>query len=83
MREIDYGRLRSLPARRLIRALFDDGFTLNRQKGSHHRYRHADGRRVSVAFTRRGDTIPIGTLQFIIEEQARWNAGDLHRLGLL
>ena len=81
--EIDYSRLRSLPARRLIRALLDDGFTFNRQKGSHHRYRHTDGRRVSVAFTRVGETIPIGTLQFIIEEQACWNANDLRRLGLL
>ena len=83
MREIEYTRLRSLPARRLIRALMDDGFTLIRQRGSHHRYRHPDGRRVSVAFTRRGETIPIGTLQFIIEEQARWTVGDLVRLGLL
>jgi len=30
-----------------------------------------------------GETIPIGTLQFIIEEQARWNANDLRRLELL
>ena len=83
MRDIDYTRLRSLPARRLIRALMDDGFTFNRQRGSHRRYRHPDGRRVSVAFTRVGETIPIGTLQYIIEEQARWNAEDLRRLGLL
>ena len=83
MNEIDYTRLRSLPARRLIRALMDDGFTFIRQRGSHHRYRHPDGRRVSVAFTRRGETIPIGTLQFVVEEQALWTANDLVRLGLL
>ncbi len=83
MRGIDYSRLRSLPARRLIRALLDDGFTFNRQKGSHHRYRHPDGRRVSVAFTRTGETIPIGTLRFIFEEQAYWDLDDLRRLGIL
>ncbi len=80
---IDYSRLRSLPARRLIRALTQDGFSFLRQTGSHHRYGHADGRRVTVAFTRRGDTIAIGTLQFIIEEQAHWTADDLRRLGLI
>lgn len=83
MSEIDLSRLRSLAARRLIRALLDDGFTFDRQRGSHRRYRHLDGRRVTVAFTRRGDTIPIGTLQFIIEQQAHWSADDLRRLGIV
>ena len=32
---IDYGRLRSLTARELIAALIRDGFTLDRQSGSH------------------------------------------------
>ncbi|MYC37645.1 MAG: addiction module toxin, HicA family [Chloroflexi bacterium] len=87
MREIDYSRLRSLPARRLIRALLDDGFTFNRQRDSHHRYRHPDGRRVSVAFTRVGETIPIGTLQFISKNKRAgmpmtcggWNCSRIHQ----
>ena len=82
MSEIDYSRLRSLLARRLIRALLDDGFAFNRQRGSHHRNRHPDGRPVTVAFTRGGETVPLGTLRFIIEEQAIWDVEDLRRLGL-
>ena len=35
MTEIDYRRLRSVTARRLITALLREGFTLARQKGSH------------------------------------------------
>ncbi|MGH9585217.1 MAG: type II toxin-antitoxin system HicA family toxin [Bryobacteraceae bacterium] len=46
---IDYRKLRSLTARELIAALTRDGFSFVRQAGSHRRYRHADGRRVTVA----------------------------------
>ncbi|MBI3089139.1 MAG: type II toxin-antitoxin system HicA family toxin [Candidatus Tectomicrobia bacterium] len=52
----DYARLRTLTARQLIGALTQDGFRFVRQRGSHHRYRHPDGRRVTVPFTRRGET---------------------------
>ena len=83
MSAIDYRRLRSLPSRRLIRALIRDGFHFDRQRGSHQRFIHPDGRKVSISVTRRGETIPIGTLQYIIEQQAFWNADDLRRLGLL
>ena len=83
MNRIDYSDLRSMPAGRLVHALIQDGFVLLRQRGSHHRYGHPDGRRVTIAYTRRGDTIAIGTLRFIIEEQARWTAEDLRRLGLI
>ncbi|MGA2097349.1 MAG: type II toxin-antitoxin system HicA family toxin [Candidatus Acidiferrum sp.] len=41
---------RGLQARRLIRALEADGFSLHRVRGSHRIYGHADGRRVVVAF---------------------------------
>ena len=47
---IDYSRLRSLTPRRLIRALEQDNFFLKRQRGSHRRYAHTDGRRVTVSF---------------------------------
>jgi len=79
---IDYRGLRSLTARELIAALTRDGFNFVRQKGSHQRYRHADGRRVTVAPHGGGDTFTIKTLQSIIESQARWTEEDLKRLKL-
>ena len=80
---IDYRRLRSLTARELVVALTRDGFSFARQKGSHQRYRHPDGRRVTVAPHAGGDTFSIKTLQKIIERQARWTESDLRRLKLL
>ena len=82
MSEADYSRLRSLRASELCRALVRDGFVFTRQRGSHHRYAHQDGRRVTVPFTRKGDTLAPGTLRSIIEKQARWTSKDLERLGL-
>lgn len=83
MNRIDYSRLRSLTAGDVIRALTRDGFDFARQRGSHHRYTHPDGRRVTIPFTRRGDTFELGTLRSIIELQAKWSEDDLRRLGLL
>ncbi|MBI1924519.1 type II toxin-antitoxin system HicA family toxin [Candidatus Poribacteria bacterium] len=81
---IDYSQLRGLTARRLIRAFRQDGFYLEQQRGTAHRqYRHPDGRRVTVSFHRSSGTFKPGTLQSIIEEQARWTEDDLKRLGLL
>lgn len=78
---IDYSRLRSLTARRLIAALHADGFVLQRQKGSQRHFHHSDGRRVTLSFHHSGDTFRIGTLRSIIEIQARWTVEDLTRLG--
>ena len=72
---------RGLPARRFIRALEADGFALQRVRGSHRTYRHADGRRVVVAFLSLSETFPIGTLRAMIED-AGWQDEDLRRLGL-
>jgi len=80
---IPYARLRNLTARELTRALLQDGFSFRRQKGSHHRYVHPDGRRVTVAFSRSGDTFGMKALSSMIEVQARWTEGDLQRLGLI
>ena len=80
---IDYGRIRGLTARELIAALTRDGFYFIRQKGSHQRYGHADGRRVTVAPHGGGDTFTIKTLKSIIETQARWTEDDLRRLKLM
>lgn len=51
MNPIDYSRLRSLTARELVAALQRDGFIPARQRGSHHRYEHPDGRKVTVPFS--------------------------------
>jgi len=83
MSELDYSLLRSLTAHEVCRALERDGFTCTRQRGSHHRYGHPDGRRVTVPLTRSGDTSAPGTLRSILERQAPWTAEDLRRLDLL
>jgi predicted RNA binding protein YcfA (HicA-like mRNA interferase family) len=80
---IDYRGLGSLTARELIAALTRDGFYFVRQAGSHQRYRHADGRRVTVAPHAGGDTFTIKTLKSMIELQARWEQEDLKRLKLI
>jgi predicted RNA binding protein YcfA (HicA-like mRNA interferase family) len=80
---IDYSRLRSLTARELISARNRDGFSLDRQAGSHRLYRSSDGRRVTVSFHSPGETFPPGTLRAMIEIQARWSEQDLTRLKLL
>jgi len=73
---------RGLSARRFIRALEGDGFALQRVRGSHRVYRHADGRRVVVAYHALNDTFPIGTLRAMIAD-AGWQDDDLLRLGLI
>jgi len=83
MSGIDYSRLRSLTARRLINALTREGFSLDRQSGSHQQYLHPDGRRVTVSFHHPNDTFRSKTLKSMIERQAKWTEDDLRRLKLL
>lgn len=80
---IDWSRLRSLTARELISALERDGFVFRWQTGSHRRYQHPDGRRVTVSFHSPGQTFRADILRRIIRDQARWNVADLTRLRLL
>ena len=79
---IDYSKLRNIAARDLIKALDRDGFSHTRTSGSHRRYRHSDGRRVTVSCHALSDTFPPKTLRSIIEGQARWDEEDVQRLGL-
>ncbi|MGH7909297.1 MAG: type II toxin-antitoxin system HicA family toxin [Thermodesulfobacteriota bacterium] len=65
---IDYSRLSSITAREIISGLIRDGFYLRGQKGSHQRYRHPDGRRVTVSFHHPSDTFPPKTLKKMIED---------------
>lgn len=73
---------RGVNARTLIRALLDDGFSETRIEGSHHRFKHSDGRAVTVAYSRQNDTFTIGTLRQMIHD-ARWTEDDLRRLRLV
>ncbi len=73
---------RTVTARKFVRALLRDGFVFVRQKGSHRTYRHPDGRTVTVAFHRPGDTFRPGTLKAMITD-AGWTENDLRRLTLL
>ncbi len=82
MTEIDYSKLRSLTARRLISALIKDGFHLDRESGSHQQYLHPNKGRVTVSFHHPGDTFPPKTLKKIVQE-AGWTEENLKRLKLL
>ena len=82
MSGIDFSQLRSLTARQIVNALERDGFILRRQQGSHRRYQHPDGRRVTVSYHRSGDTYKVWMLRTMLQEQAEWTQDDLRRLGL-
>jgi predicted RNA binding protein YcfA (HicA-like mRNA interferase family) len=83
MSGLDWRRLRNITARELAAALARDGYILRSKGNVHQRYRHADGRRVTVSFHRASDTFPLGTLRSMIEVQARWTEDDLRRLRLI
>jgi predicted RNA binding protein YcfA (HicA-like mRNA interferase family) len=83
MSQIEWRRVRNLTAREIINALTRDGFVFYNQRGSHQRYRHADGRRVTVTFHHASDIFPVGTLRSMIGLQARWTEDDLRRLSLI
>ena len=80
---IDYSHARNLTAGEIIAALIRDGFMFRRQVGSHHRYIHPDGRRVTVAFSQPGETFRRKTLKAMLEWQAQWTDEDLRRLKLI
>ncbi|HTV70602.1 MAG TPA: type II toxin-antitoxin system HicA family toxin [Rhizobiaceae bacterium] len=50
-------------SRDIIRRLQQDGFALVSVRGSHHKYRHTDGRTVIVTHPRKD--IPLGTVRSI------------------
>ncbi len=79
---IDYSKLRSLTAKKLISALLQEGFKLDRERGSHRQYIHAKRGRVTVSFHHPSDTFPPNTLKTMIED-AGWTENDLKRLDLL
>jgi predicted RNA binding protein YcfA (HicA-like mRNA interferase family) len=80
---INFKKLKNLTAREIINALSRDGFYLRNQKGSHQRYYHPDGRKITISFHHPGDTFPPKTLKKMIAYQAEWTKEDLKRLNLL
>jgi predicted RNA binding protein YcfA (HicA-like mRNA interferase family) len=83
MSRFAWASVRSLTARQIVNALLRDGFTLRSQSGSHRRYRHPDGRCVTVSYHHPGQTFPPKTLRSMLEEQAGWSEQDLRRLKLI
>lgn len=79
---IDYSKLRSLTARKLISILVKDGFYLDRESGSHRQFIHPGKGRVTISFHHASDTFPPKTLRGIIKD-AGWTEEDLKRLGLV
>ena len=82
MSEIDYSKLRSLTAKKIISALIKNGFHFDRESGSHQQYLHPNKGRVTVSFHHPSDTFPPKTLKRIIQETG-WTEKDLKRLKLL
>src|SRR4051794_2175064 len=83
MSGLNWTRLGNLGAREIISASGRDGFALRSQSGSHQRYAHPDGRRVTVSFHGPGETFAIKPLRSMVEVQARWTESDPRRLELL
>ena len=84
MSSLSYDELRnSLTTRKLISALLPVGFEHRSTTGSHRKYVHPDGRRVTVAYHSTGSAFAIRTLKSMLELQAKWTEEDLKRLKLL
>jgi len=60
-------RLRPVPARKLLRALQRRGFSVVRQKGSHVKLRHPDGR-VVVVPVHPGRDLKVGLLHKLLRD---------------
>ena len=73
---------RGVNAREFIAALEADGFHKARTEGSHRRYKHQDGRAVTVAYHHTSDTFVIKTLSRMFDG-TRWTEDDLRRLKLI
>lgn len=59
------GRLRPLPFRKVDKVLRSLGFEVARQRGSHVRYQHLDGRAITVP-NHPGRDVAAGTLRAIL-----------------
>jgi predicted RNA binding protein YcfA (HicA-like mRNA interferase family) len=76
------GLLRNVSARRIVRALEQDGFSFTERQGSQRIYRHPDGRRVVVHYHRGNATLPPYVLRNLLIGTG-WAEADLRRLKLV
>ncbi len=74
--------LKTLTAREWVRAVEHEGFQRRKTRGSHHLYRHPDGRRVLLVYHNLGETFGPKAIRQILQS-TRWTEADLRRLGLL
>ncbi len=72
----------NLTARDWIRAVSRDGFALRPTTGSHHKYKHPDGRRVLLIYHKHSDTYGPKFITYILGCTG-WKDADLKRLGLI
>ena len=61
----------------LVKVLLKQGFVITRQKGSHLRLKHADGRNTTIALHNK--SLPVGTLSAILR-QIKLSKEDLKKL---
>ena len=73
---------KGVSAREFTKALEADGFVNIRTNGSHHFYRHPDGRCTTVSFHHKSDTFGTGLLKGMISD-VNWTEDDLRRLDLI
>ena len=60
--------MKSLSARKIIKILEKNNFTLTRQKGSHVIFKHLDGIMVPVPLHAKTKPLPIGTFLAIVRQ---------------
>lgn len=73
---------RGISAREFISALEADGFYEARTEGSHRRFKHPDGRGVTVAYHKLSDSFTIKTLHRMFAD-TKWTEEDLRRLQII
>ena len=74
--------LQNLTAGDWVRVIDRAGFKPRKDRGSHHIYKHPDGRRVLLTYHNLGDTLGPKSIKDILKS-THWTEADLKRLGLL
>jgi len=80
--EIELISLKKVSVREWMRALENASFKSRKNKGSHHLYKHPDGRRVLLVYHRQGETFGPKTIKKILACTG-WKTADLKYFNLL
>jgi len=78
----EWGQIRGLTSRKIIKALLKDGFALDEEVRTERIYRHPDGRKISIHYHTGNETYGPGLLGALIKD-AGWTIKDLRRLKLV